>query len=321
MKQRIILIVALVILLLSLGYIIKDLFTQKDSAIDNPYEYNLSEGAELDTIDRCYHETLRKSIPLKKLHNLAIAPDNTVYFGGGNSVLHCTAELEPIDSFFCDGEISAIHISQNEDIIIALEKTLAIFDKHGNKSKSWSGINEISFITGIASTADFIFAADAGNKTVLCYNKNGFLVREIGKKDSISGVDGFFIPSPYFDLLIGRDNELWVVNPGYHQFEAYTFEGRLLTKWNRSSLSIEGFSGCCNPSHIALLPDGSFVTSEKGMVRIKIHQPTGDFKCLIAGPSDFDKYTRGMDLAVNSLESIYIIIPHKRESRVYSLSK
>ena len=79
----------------------------------------------------------------------------------------------------------------------------------------------------------------------------------------------------------------------------------------------DGFSGCCNPSHIALLSDGSFVTSEKGLVRIKIHAPNGDFLCAVATPHDFEEDIAGIDLAVDSKDNIYAIIPKTNELRVY----
>ena len=125
------------------------------------------------------------------------------------------------------------------------------------------------------------------------------------------------IPSPYFDVAIGRQGEIWAVNSGLHQFEAYNEQGEQFSSWKRTSMHWYGFSGCCNPSHIAVLSDGSFVTSEKGLVRIKIHEPTGDFKCVVAAPNEFNENTRGIDLAVDSKDRIYAIIPEMNEVRIY----
>ena len=64
------------------------------------------------------------------------------------------------------------------------------------------------------------------------------------------------------------------MNPGRHKIEAYTFDGELETSWGTPATTIGGFSGCCNPTHIAMLPDGSFVTSEKGLARVKVYDST-----------------------------------------------
>ncbi|MCD4737286.1 MAG: hypothetical protein K8R53_14680, partial [Bacteroidales bacterium] len=162
-----------------------------------------------------------------------------------------------------------------------------------------------------------IFIADAGEKIVHHYNLKGEPLNKIGRKNKEKGIPGLFIPSPYFDLLIGRDNELWVVNPGRHAFEAYKKNGELISSWTRTSMQLDGFSGCCNPTHIAMLSDGSFVTSEKGLVRVKIHSPSGDFKCVVAQPDQFDKETRGLDLAVDSKDRVIVLDPVKKQVRIF----
>jgi len=54
--------------------------------------------------------------------------------------------------------------------------------------------------------------------------------------------------------------------------------------WGRFGLDIEGFTGCCNPVALAVLPDGGFVTCEKAVVRVKAFGPDGRFKGVVAGP-------------------------------------
>ncbi|MBC8343367.1 MAG: hypothetical protein H8E61_05260, partial [Bacteroidetes bacterium] len=102
-----------------------------------------------------------------------------------------------------------------------------------------------------------------------------------------------------------------------HAFEAYDFTGSLISSWERTSMSIEGFSGCCNPTHMAILSNGSFVTSEKGLERVKIHLPSGDYDCLVAGPESFDEGTKGIDLAVDSKDRIILLDPYNGNVRIY----
>ncbi len=143
----------------------------------------------------------------------------------------------------------------------------------------------------------------------------GNILQEIGKKGT--EFKGFFIPSPYFDILKGREGQLWAINTGKHEFAAFNAQGELFSSWKKTSMQLDGFSGCCNPSHVAMLSNGDFVTSEKGIERVKIHSATGEFQCLIAGSNKFEKGTRGMDLAVNSKDEIYILDPVKKVVLVY----
>jgi len=86
-------------------------------------------------------------------------------------------------------------------------------------------------------------------------------------------------------------------------------------------MQLDGFGGCCNPSHVAMLSDGSFVTSEKGLERVKIHLPSGDFKSVVAAPSQFDEGTKGLDLAVDSKDRILVLDPSRKMVRIFELKE
>jgi len=109
------------------------------------------------------------------------------------------------------------------------------------------------------------------------------------------------------------------VNPGKHSFENYTDEGDLRGYWENSSTDIEGFSGCCNPAHIAFLPDGSFVTSEKLIVRIKVHKPSGEFLSVVAPPEKFKENGIAPDVAVDDDGNIYALDFDRKMIRVFAL--
>ncbi|HKK68353.1 MAG TPA: hypothetical protein VJ946_09075, partial [Bacteroidales bacterium] len=93
---------------------------------------------------------------------------------------------------------------------------------------------------------------------------------------------------PSFEVALDSNGELWTTNPGMHSLQRYNDKGDLLRSWDQISIRVDGFSGCCNPAHIAILPDNSFVTSEKGMPRIKIHGANGDLISVVAPPAAFD---------------------------------
>jgi hypothetical protein len=117
------------------------------------------------------------------------------------------------------------------------------------------------------------------------------------------------------DVAIGRDGSLWVVNPGRHLVENYRPTGDRLWSWGTTGMHVEGFSGCCGPIQMALLPDGSFVTAEKGIKRIKVHDPAGRFTTIVAPHSAFTPGKATLDLAVDSTGTILVLDTHEKRIR------
>ncbi len=202
-----------------------------------------------------------------------------------------------------------------------MQDHVEIYDQKGRQLKTWNTCGEDAIITSIAAEGKDVYIADAGNKVVYQYDVTGAFHKKIGEKDPSRKIPGFVVPSPYFDLGIGRKGELWVVNPGRHHFEQYNGDGDIMSSWGEAGMSMDGFCGCCNPSNFAIFSDGSFVTSEKGIERIKIYGPDGVFKCMVAGPGSFVEGTRGLDLAVDSKNRILVLDPEKNQVRIFTLKK
>jgi len=189
-------------------------------------------------------------------------------------------------------------------------------------------------LTSIAVSKKDVFVADAGNRIVIHYDTAGNVINHIGKKDIDKNIPGFVIPSPYFDLAVGHDGLLRVVNPGRHRIEAYTFDGDLEFWWGQFSSSIEGFCGCCNPVNFAILEDDSFVTCEKALVRVKIYDPEGTFVGVVAGPEQFveggaagvSEFGTGsqagaFDVAVDAEGQIFVLDTIKNIVRIFTRKK
>ena len=317
MKQKLIIGLSLISLLIVIVFMAKDFFEGSNRSQSNPYEYKLDNLKNIDTTLITYSEINQIKPDVENPLAIAIDSKDQIYVCGENMLVKLDSDGNQILSFDIHSTAYCINVSPSEDIYLSKLDHIEVRKPDGTVKALWKIINERAVITSIATTADFVFAADAGNKIVYQYNLKGELIKEIGKKDTLTGAPGFIIPSPYFDLLIGTQGKLWVVNPGRHAFENYNFDGKLISSWERTSMQLEGFSGCCNPSHIALLSDGSYVTSEKGLERVKIHAPNGDFKTVVAGPESFIEGTTGLDLAVDSKDRIYVLDPIKKLIRVF----
>jgi hypothetical protein len=112
----------------------------------------------------------------------------------------------------------------------------------------------------------------------------------IGARDLARNLRGFVVPSPYFTVRMAPDGLLRISNPGEHQIEAFTVDGDLELAWGKGSFAVEGFCGCCNPVSFEVFADGSFVTCEKGLPRVKVYDSNGTFTGLVAGPEAFPEY-------------------------------
>jgi hypothetical protein len=223
---------------------------------------------------------------LNNLSGIAVNGKHQVYVSGDRKVAVFDSTGNKAGGFAVDSMTSCIAL-KNNDIYIGMGPRVACYDTGGVLKAVWKPYNNQGYITSVAATDEYIFVADAMNKRILKFTANGDLVLNFGKKDSQTGVPGFVIPSLYFDVACGSFNDLWIVNPGRLEIENYTFSGTIRTYWGNETNEDNGFTGCCNPVHMAVLPDGSFVTYEKGTDKIKVFDPMGKFTCLAAGAGSF----------------------------------
>ncbi len=322
MKQnKIIIAIGIFVILAVLTLMVIDFFGGFSKPEINYYEFKLDNLEKIDSSLVNYSEIQQFAPDIEKLRAVAIDNNDNIYVTGKDKILVYDKNGNLVKEINTEVEALSIKISIANDIFLGVRDHIQIWDSNGGLKDKWEILNDRVIITSIATTEASVFVADAGNKIVYHYDYNGNLINEIGRKGSVKEIQGFIIPSPYFDIAIGREEELWVVNSGRHQLEAYDKEGNQKSSWKKTSMGLDGFSGCCNPSHIAILPNGSFVTSEKGIVRIKIHQPSGEFESVVATPKDFDNATRGLDLAVDSENRIIVLDPKKGMIRIFEKDK
>jgi hypothetical protein len=196
-----------------------------------------------------------------------------------------------------------------------------VFDGRLQIKKIWDSPGGETVFTSIATSPDAVYVADAGNLIVWHFDKEGNLIKRIGDRDGAKDVPGFIIPSPYFDVAVDPDGFLWAADTGRHSLQNYNPDGGIRTIWGEFSLEIQGFCGCCNPSHFSVLEDGRFVTSEKGIPRVKIYNRLGELASVVAGPDLFREGTVGLDLAADSRQRIYILDPAQKAVRIFERKK
>jgi len=316
-KRKANLILSVVALMAIIGFMTWDFFG-KNQANENPYEFKLDNWQHVDESLISHKEVLQIPVDIEVLRAIAIAEDGKVYVSGKDKLLIFSKEGNLQKEISTGKQAFCLFISEDDKIYMASREEIFVYDLEGNLSETIKPDIEKLLITSLVVDENYIYLADAGNKLIHQCDLSGNLIKEIGAEDEQKGIVGFVIPSPYFDLAIGRNNEIWAANTGRHQLESYDETGRLIYSWKKSSMDLDGFSGCCNPSHFAFLSNGNFVTSEKGIVRIKIISPDGEFLSVVAPPSAFEKGTKGIDIAIDSEDRIWTIDPMKSLIRVFA---
>ena len=309
---------------------------ERGSGLSERFVYDLNPLARIDPALVTFAETGRIEVSANRLSALAVGRDDEVYVAGDAAVFHFDAAGTLLGRFEIPEPATCLAVAGKEHehpgrIYAGLANRVEVYDAAGTRVASWDDLDERSLITSIALGYDEVFVADAGNRRVLRYDTYGELAGEIGGQNEERGTPRFIVPSPAFDMAMGADGLLRVVNPGYHRIETYSPAGSFYEElaWGETGFSIEGFSGCCNPAHIALLPDGRFVTVEKGLVRVKVYSSQGEFEGVVAGPEDLGLSARAMeetrarfrpgdtDLAADSRGRVLLIDPRRPFVRIF----
>jgi hypothetical protein len=315
MKQKVIIGFSLVLLLLALYLIAHDLFRHSPSFVTtSSYDDEERLLKQFDTTMLGYERIRLFDTGLRDLSGIAVGDDQKIFVSGDRLVAFFDSTGNRLGVFTVDSASTCIALN-DDDIYIGLVSHIAHFTESGELKEIWKPYSADSYITSIAADDESVYAADAYNKRILRYTLAGDLVQEFGRKDSATAAPGFVIPSFYFDVVIGGYNDLWVADPGRLSVENYTVSGYLRSAWGKASFEDNGFTGCCNPAHMALLQDGSFVTYEKGIDKVKVFGPGGRFRCMVAGAGsfrgnkDFQLGNNNLvkDIAVNSGGDIYIL--------------
>ena len=265
-----------------------------------------------------YKEIDRIDLALKKPTAMAVSDADIVSVAGDSQILIFKNKDKKFLKIFIDAPAGCMTFAPNGQLFIGMTDHVQVFSDAGENLGSWGKFNDAASLTSIAATGDDVFAADAGNKIIWHCAPDGTVLGKIGERDVAREKYGFFIPGPFFDVAIGYEGLLWAVNPGRLALENYAFDGSLRSSWSKISVDVDGFCGCCNPTHMAILPDGAFVTAEKGIPRVKIHDQTGALRTVVAAPTSFAEDAIIADIAIDSQQRILVLDQTARAVRIFA---
>ena len=317
MKKRGLTIVILVIVGIILGVILVDFFGNRpDRRGENPYALEVDQYREVDEELISHKETRNFSLGLMISSDMSLH-ENILYVSGNSSLVVLPLDGAPATMHEILPGATCLEVD-DQHIFIGFGSYVAKYNHEGELLQQWADMGERTVLTNLAIKGDLIYAADAGNRRIVIFDREGELSGQFeGKAESEAG-HGFIVPSANFDLAVNSFGELWVVNPGKHALENYSDDGRMRGFWENISFEIDGFLGCCNPARITTLEDGSFVTSEKGIVRIKIYDQSGKLKSVVASPDLFSgEEAKAPEVCADENNVIYALDFDKDMVRVF----
>ncbi len=327
-------IVALIVAAIGTAFVavlLLDTTGESGSGLSEDYLLNLRELARVDPNLILYAEVGPPvKTDLSESRAIGLGPGGRMYIAADSVIQVLSKTGNPEHVIELSGKPQCLTVTEDGRVYIGMEDHVEVYDAAGSRLASWSPLGDETVLTSIAEHDGNVFVADAGHRIVLHYDAAGTLIGHIGEKDPDRNIPGFFIPSPHFDLAVSRDGLLRVVDPGRNRIEAYTLDGDLEFWWGKRSNDIDGFCGCCNPVNFALLPNGGFVTAEKGLERVKVYDSDGGFVGVVAGPAELGKTSqvkicntpeecrgRALDVAAGADGRIYVLDTTENIVRIF----
>lgn len=258
------------------------------------------------------------------LSGIALDGQDNVYAVGAREVRVLAPDGSTLREWATDGPATCIALDGHGNVYVGRQQKVEVFDADGKPLRAWGTpgreAGELDYVTAIAAYKTNVLVADAGNRCIHRFDTTGDFIDDIGKRDPEAGLPGLICPSPHLDLALNADGDIYVTNPGLLRVERYALDGRLLGQWGEAGTRPQQFSGCCNPTNIALRADGTVVTTEKVTARVKVYDGQGAMLAFL-GPEYFTKEAVGLDVAVDSSGRLLVADPGDGAIRVFERKK
>lgn len=241
---------------------------------------------------------------------VAWSPDGSWYLAGDQEIVAFDPEGGLVRRWSTGLPAWSLAVDPQGRLWAGEQGQIEVFSAAGRIEDTWRDPKYFGLVTELAITEEDIYVADAYTRWIHRFDPQRSLVNHIGDKHRKGG---FHIPNGVLDFAIDVDGTVVVANPGMHRVERYRADGEKLGYFGRfGQHDAEGFPGCCNPTNLALGPEGEIVVSEKAGPRVKVYDPQGELVTVVAAGDDFDPACKNMDLAVTDTGLIGVVDPVER---------
>jgi sugar lactone lactonase YvrE len=197
----------------------------------------------------------------------------------------------------------AVAVAGDGSVYVGESGQLEIFDSGGRRKGAWRDGERLGRITAIGFVDGGVLVGDAADRAIRRYDTSGRFRNDIGKNNRMQG---FLIPNGVVDFSVDADGIIHATNPGKHRVERYTPDDQLLGHIGRfDGIDPAGFSGCCNPTNVAVTGRDRIYVTEKAGPRAKVYDFQGNLLALIATDA-FDPSCKNMAIAVDRRGRVYV---------------
>lgn len=286
----------------------------RSSSSGAPRSRAVPESGKPRAAPRVGREVARFPVGSGLLRALAVGPGDLIYLAGEDGLAVLSPEGRMEARWPGDQTVSGLAVDEEGFVYVARRDRVEIRDAEGKVWRTWAVPHPGAWITSLAVSDGGLFLADFGCRGIHRCDREGRI------RGTFRGTEPerFVVPSPYFDVAVDPVGYLWVAHTGRHRMESYRPEGSRVGSWGASSDGPEGFAGCCNPAHFAIGRDGTFVTSEKGIVRVKLYDPGGAFLGIVAPPEDFAPAGAPPEVAADAQGRLWVADPGLGALRLYA---
>jgi hypothetical protein len=305
MNRKFVTVLSVLIIVVFIGYIVFD--TARPEGLTK----NVTSPQATPEIPDAWKISRELKVSAGSLKAVTVSQKGNVYLGGDSFVASYDKDLNQVWSTKTSSAITAL-ANYGDTIFASTDEQILVINTSGKILNEWGPYGDSCLITSVSSNLKYVAIADAGNKIVYILDKGGEVKSMVGQNDR-----QFVIPSPYFDVALDNNNNLFTANTGLHRIETRSIDGVIKSFFGEAGTAPGYFCGCCAPPHFAIIPEG-FVTSEKGINRIKILNKKGEFVEFVNSKNNFIK-SEPLDLA--SADGVTIYGAYPGDSKLYVFNR
>lgn len=248
----------------------------------------------------------------RTLNGMALDRRGLLHAAGDSEIKVFDAAGKLVAKWPTQRPVLAVAVAPTGHVYCGEEEQIEIFDPGTKTARVWSDPKMLGRVTSIGFSGEYTFVGDAAGRAIRRLNRAGKVVNTIGT-DNPKG--GFHIPNGVISFDVDATGVIHAANPGSHRVERYSADGKRLGHFGKFSFhDAAGFTGCCNPTNIAVA-DRVYVT-EKATPRLKCYTRDGQFLGVIAADC-FDANSKNIAVLAVPRGRVYAADPVRLQILVF----
>ena len=253
----------------------------------------------------------------RSLAGLALGKSDAIHLLGDDEVRVFGAGLDFVRAWPVPPGAACLDVDAADQVFVGFLGRVEAFDATGRRVVSFPAGDARSpaEVTSIKTYRDEVLVGDAAARCIRRFDRSGRALGTVGDRDKTRG---FMLPNRWLDFDVDAKGVIYATDTGRHRVASWALDGSPVATFGRFGYeNPEDFVGCCNPVNLALAPNGTVVTAEKMIARVKVYSRDGRLLALI-GPANFDQSTTHLHLAVDSKGRIVVGDPVRRELKIFA---